>query len=100
MARPHRLQEKEIKGKLGSLPGWSYDGGRLHKEFQFDNFTEAFRFMTRVAPVAESMNHHPDWSNAYNKVVVDLATHDAGGVTELDISMAEQMEEAAGEKPR
>ena len=98
MTRPQRLQDSEITRKLGALPGWSYDRGRLHKEFQFENFTQAFGFMSRIAPVAESMNHHPDWSNVYNRVVVDLATHDAGGVTELDLRMAEQMQEAAGQE--
>ncbi len=95
MAERQRLQETEIGKKLGELPGWTYSRGKLHKEFEFKDFPQAFGFMTRVAPVAESMNHHPEWSNVYNKVVVDLATHDAGGVTDLDINLAKRMQEAA-----
>ncbi len=95
MAETQRLQDNEINKKLDELPGWTYSRGKLHKEFEFKDFPQAFGFMTRVAPVAESMNHHPVWSNVYNKVVVDLATHDAGGVTDLDIRLAKRMQEAA-----
>jgi 4a-hydroxytetrahydrobiopterin dehydratase len=71
---------------------WELVDGKLHKDFQFRNFVEAFGFMTRVALVAESMDHHPEWFNVYRTVRVDLATHDAGGITELDFSLASRIE--------
>jgi 4a-hydroxytetrahydrobiopterin dehydratase len=70
--------------------------GKLHKEFQFRDFSEAFGFMARASLVAESMNHHPEWFNVYRTVRVDLATHDAGGITELDFALAGRMETIAG----
>lgn len=71
---------------------WSLAGGKLHKAFQFKGFVDAFGFMSRVALVAESMDHHPEWSNVYNRVVVDLSTHDAGGITALDFTLASRIE--------
>ena len=88
MGRPKRLPDSEIRQRLESLAGWELASGKLHREFRFDDFNRAFSFMTSVALVAESMDHHPDWSNVYNRVVVDLSTHDAGGVTELDFKLA------------
>jgi 4a-hydroxytetrahydrobiopterin dehydratase len=75
---------------------WTLAEGRLHKSFDFRDFVGAFGFMTRVALVAESMNHHPDWCNVYRRVTVDLSTHDAGGITELDFKLAARMDELAG----
>jgi 4a-hydroxytetrahydrobiopterin dehydratase len=75
---------------------WTLVGGKLRREFQFADFVEAFGFMTRAALVAESMDHHPEWFNVYRTVRVDLATHDAGGITELDFSLAGKMETLAG----
>ncbi len=75
---------------------WSVADGKLRKEFQFRNFVEAFGFMTKAALVAESMDHHPEWSNVYNRVEVSLTTHDAGGITERDFALAKAMEAAAG----
>ena len=92
MADRRKLTEQEIAGRLAGLKGWSVAGGKLHKEFRFDDFVGAFRFMTGAALVAESMNHHPEWFNVYNRVVVDLSTHDAGGITALDAEFAERME--------
>ena len=82
---------------LASLPGWSRGEGRdcLVRTFQFKDFNEAFGFMTRVALKAEALDHHPEWSNVYGRVDVLLTTHDAGGVTELDVRLARFMEEAA-----
>lgn len=79
------------------LAGWSVDGARpaLVKRFQFADFNQAFGFMSRVALLAEKLDHHPEWSNVYNRVEVLLTTHDAGGVTELDVRMARFMDEAA-----
>jgi len=78
----------ELQKQLDSLKGWTLKKKAIHKTFQFRDFTQAFGFMTRVALQAEKMNHHPDWQNVYNKVSVSLSTHDAGGVTALDIKLA------------
>ena len=69
--------------------GWTQDGDTLHRELAFADFSEAFGFMTRVALLAEKRNHHPDWSNSWNKVTIDLVSHDAGGLTDRDKEMAE-----------
>ena len=96
MARPKALETAEIEAKLADLDGWTLEAGKLHREFEFANFVEAFGFMTRVALVAEKMDHHPEWSNVYNRVAVDLTTHDANGLTTLDFALASVMNEAAG----
>lgn len=69
--------------------GWSILDGSLHRELAFADFSEAFGFMSRVALLAESRNHHPDWSNSWNKVVIDLVSHDAGGLTDADVELAQ-----------
>ena len=83
---------------LAELDGWTEDESRdaIGKTFELKNFNEAFGFMTRVAMKAERMDHHPEWFNVYKKVVVTLATHDAGGISELDIELAKFMDKAAG----
>lgn len=83
-----KLSDDQIKEKLRELQGWELKEGKLHKEFQFKDFNQAFGFMTRAAIYAEKMNHHPEWFNVYNKLKVDLMTHDAGGITENDIKLA------------
>ncbi len=88
MPERKKLSDKEILEELGKVKGWSLVDGKLHREIQFANFVEAFGFMSRVALVAESLNHHPEWFNVYNRVTVDLSTHDAGGVTEMDLTLA------------
>jgi 4a-hydroxytetrahydrobiopterin dehydratase len=87
------MKKLEIKEALAQLPGWQAVAGReaIAREFRFKDFNAAFAFMTRVALLAEKMNHHPEWFNVYNKVDVTLATHDAGGVTQNDIDMAKAM---------
>lgn len=95
MARPKALETAEIEAKMADLKGWVLEGGKLHREFQFANFVEAFGFMASVALVAEKMDHHPEWSNVYGRVSVDLTTHDAGGLTALDFALAAAMNEAA-----
>ncbi|MGI0066461.1 MAG: 4a-hydroxytetrahydrobiopterin dehydratase, partial [Nitrosotalea sp.] len=70
------------------LQGWSMTNGKLHKDFVFDDFIEAFGFMCKAAIHIEKMNHHPEWFNIYNKISVDLVTHDAGGITQNDVSLA------------
>lgn len=94
MARK-KLTDSEIQKNLEKLNGWTVENGKLHKEFQFDNFVTAFGFMTQLALIAESMNHHPEWFNVYNRVTIDMSTHDAGGITELDFKFAEHADALA-----
>lgn len=96
MPRVQKLPDAEIAHRLGELEGWSLEGGKLHREFRFADFSEAFGFMTRAALVAERMNHHPEWFNVWNRVVVDLQTHDAGGVSPLDFELAAAFDRLAG----
>jgi len=95
-----RLSPGEIEKSLASLPGWELRDGKLHREWTFADFNAAFGFMTRVALEAERMNHHPEWSNVWNRVTVDLVTHDAGGITQLDVKLARRMQALAGENGR
>ena len=95
MARPKALSTEAIGDRLARLEGWSLREEKLHREFRFAHFVEAFGFMTQVALQAEKMDHHPEWSNVYNRVVVDLVTHDAGGITQLDFELAAHMNEIA-----
>jgi 4a-hydroxytetrahydrobiopterin dehydratase len=92
------LDERERDAALASLDGWRFDGARngIAKRFTFKDFPAAFAFMTRVAFEAEKADHHPDWANVWNKVVILLSTHDAGGVTQKDIALAGQIEAIAG----
>ncbi|WP_269931865.1 4a-hydroxytetrahydrobiopterin dehydratase [Aminobacter sp. HY435] len=92
MAR-EKLGAAEVKEALASLEGWALasDGLSIARSFVFRNFSEAFAFMTRVAMAAEKLDHHPDWSNVYKTVDVKLNTHDAGGLTELDMKLAKRM---------
>ena len=83
-----RLSETEITEELKKLEGWEINDNKLHKEFQFDSFNQAFGFMTRAAMEIEKMNHHPEWFNVYNRITIDLTTHDAGGITNNDVNLA------------
>ena len=83
-----KLSESSIEEKLKNLPGWSIKKDKLHKEFQFNDFNQAFGFMTRAAMEIEKMNHHPEWFNVYNRITVELTTHDAGGITDNDVNLA------------
>ena len=83
-----KLSPAEIEDRLGQLDGWTLRGGKLHKDYAFDSFVQAFSFMSGVALVAESMNHHPEWFNVYHKVSIDLTTHDAGGISVKDFELA------------
>jgi 4a-hydroxytetrahydrobiopterin dehydratase len=91
-----KLTEKERRSALAELSGWSMAKGRdaIQKSFRFPDFNAAFGFMTRVALMAEKMDHHPEWSNVYNRVEITLATHEAKGVTERDIRLARFIDEA------
>lgn len=93
-----KLTAETRKTALAKLTGWSEVSGRdaISRKFEFKNFNEAFGFMTRAALVAEKMDHHPEWFNVYKTVEVTLSTHDAGGVTELDVKLAEAMDKIAG----
>ena len=95
MARPSALDTEAIQAALRDLDGWELRDGKLHRELRFADFAAAFGFMAAVATVAAEMDHHPEWSNVYSRVTVDLVTHDAGGVTELDLQMARRMSELA-----
>jgi 4a-hydroxytetrahydrobiopterin dehydratase len=90
-----RLTESEIAEALATLPDWTVENGKLHRQYQFKNFVEAFGFMTSAALVAESMNHHPEWFNVYHKVVVDLLTHSVGAISNFDFDLARMMETLA-----
>ena len=96
MAR--KLDEAERKDLAARLPGWRMVDGRdaIRKTFKFADFNAAFGFMTRAALVAEKMDHHPEWANVWNRVEVTLATHSAGGLTDLDVKLAEAMDKIAG----
>ena len=83
-----KLSSDKIENELKSLDGWSVINGKLHKDFQFDDFNQAFGFMARASMHIEKMNHHPEWFNVYNKLSVDLMTHDAGGITQNDVNLA------------
>jgi len=87
-----KLTDSEIEAQLAGLPGWKVVAGKLHRELQFADFVAAFGFMTRCALLAEKRDHHPEWSNVWNKVVIDLTTHDAGGITAKDVELAQAME--------
>jgi 4a-hydroxytetrahydrobiopterin dehydratase len=92
MAKYTKLSEVDIGAALERLSGWTVVEGKLHKEFKFKNFVEAFGFMSRVALLAQAMDHHPEWFNVYNRVKIDLNTHEAGGLTTLDVELAEKIE--------
>jgi 4a-hydroxytetrahydrobiopterin dehydratase len=95
MAERRKLTKDEIQAELEKLPGWNLQGEKLHKEFLFDSFARAFGFMSTAAILIEKMNHHPEWSNVYNRVNIDLTTHDAGGVTGRDVQLALLLDEVA-----
>ena len=86
-----KLSDEQIRNELGNLSGWSVVNGKLHKEFIFKDFIEAFGFMTTAALHIEKMNHHPEWFNVYNKIKIDLVTHDAGGITQNDVNLAKTL---------
>lgn len=90
-----KLSDADVRARVDALEGWDLVDGKLHCDFKFENFVQAFGFMTSAAIVAEKMNHHPEWFNVYSKVAVDLTTHEAGGITELDFALANQMNELA-----
>lgn len=89
---PARMSDAAISRRLANLDGWTINDDHLVKQFHFKDFMSALEFMNALAPVAEKLNHHPDWSNSYDKVLISLTTHSAGGLTEKDFSFAEAAE--------
>lgn len=90
-----KLTAEAIEAELAKRPAWTVKDGKLHRELAFDGFVEAFGFMTSVAIAAERMDHHPEWFNVWNKVVIDLTTHDAGGLSARDFKLAEVIDRLA-----
>lgn len=93
---PSAVSQDALAAHLSAHPSWSIVDGKLHRELRFPSFIEAFGFMTRAALVAQSMDHHPEWSNVYGTVVIDLTTHSAGGITENDLELSNAIDELAG----
>jgi len=96
MSSHTKLSGAELEFALKELPDWSVASGKLHREYQFPDFTHAFGFMAAAATAIEAMGHHPEWFNVYSRVVVDLTTHDAGGITARDVELARKLETLAG----
>ena len=95
MTGPAKLSDSEVQRALEGLPEWSVAGNKLHREYRFPDFVHAFGFMATAAIAIEAMGHHPEWSNVWNRVTVDLTTHDAGGITSKDVELASAMERLA-----
>ncbi len=85
------LTPEEISLLADQLPGWTVLGSKLQRKWKFKNFVDAFGFMSRVALLAESMHHHPDWSNVYSRVTIELTTHDLGGLSDQDVQLAQEI---------
>lgn len=92
MPRYPRIQNEAIQSTLAELPGWSVVNDKLHREYKFVDFVHAFGFMATAAIAIEKRDHHPEWSNVYNRVTVDLTTHDSGGITQADLDLAKLLE--------
>ena len=90
-----QLNNTELQAALDSLPGWTLENGKFHREYAFADFVHAFGFMATSAIAIEALEHHPEWSNVWNKVVIDLTTHDAGGITSKDVILANKLEAIA-----
>jgi 4a-hydroxytetrahydrobiopterin dehydratase len=90
-----KLSDSDVQAALTTLPEWRLVDGKLHREYKFADFIHAFGFMTTAALAIEKKNHHPEWSNVYNRVTVDLTTHDAGGITSKDIDLAKLLDQTA-----
>lgn len=86
--KTERLDEDRVRARLDEIPGWHLEGGKLRRELVFADFVEAFGFMARTALLAEAAGHHPQWSNVYNRVTVELETHDVGGISDRDFTLA------------
>ena len=91
--KPYLLQKEELKELVAKIPGWKINSDHIEREFDFDDFIEAFSFMTKIALICEKHNHHPNWENVYSKVIIKLSTHDLGGITNLDQIIASGINE-------
>ena len=91
--KPYLLQNEELKELVAKIPEWKIISDYIVREFNFDNFIEAFSFMTKIALICEKHNHHPNWENVYSKVIIKLSTHDLGGITNLDQTIASEINE-------
>jgi 4a-hydroxytetrahydrobiopterin dehydratase len=91
-----KATESEIQKVITELGSWTIENDKLHREYRFRDFVQAFGFMAQAALLAERAGHHPEWFNVYNRVVVDLTTHEAGGITQKDFDLAREMEQTAG----
>jgi len=87
-----KLTDAAISAAVASLAGWAVKDGKLHREYKFSDFPHAMGFMMTATAGIEKMNHHPEWANVYNRVTVDLMTHDAGGITQRDVELAHLLE--------
>src|SRR5438128_12082530 len=96
MPTPQKFDKARLLAVVASMPGWTLAGGKLHREYKFADFVHAFGFMATSAIAIEKMNHHPEWFNVYNKVIVDLSTHDAGGISAKDVELAKLLDGFAG----
>jgi 4a-hydroxytetrahydrobiopterin dehydratase len=92
MTRSDRLDEAEIRTRTAQLDGWTFADGKLQRSFELDDFVQAFGFMTSVALAAERMDHHPEWTNVYNRVDIRLSSHDVKGVSERDFRLAARID--------
>ena len=89
--KPYLLKEEEIKELAAKIPSWEIHPKYIQRNFVFENFIEAFSFMTKVALLAEKYNHHPNWENVYSQVIIKLSTHDLGGISSLDLVLASEI---------
>jgi 4a-hydroxytetrahydrobiopterin dehydratase len=92
MTGKDRLDDAAARTRLEQLEGWTLETGRIRRRFEFEDFVQAFGFMTAVALSAERMNHHPDWSNVYNRVEISLSSHDVDGLSERDFKLAQRID--------
>ena len=89
--KPYLLQNGDLKELFAKIPGWEIKSNFIEREFNFSNFIEAFSFMTQIALICEKYNHHPNWENVYSKVIIKLTTHDLGGISNLDQTIATEI---------
>ena len=89
--KPYLLKNEELKELIAKIPGWEINSKYIKREFNFTNFIEAFSFMTKIALISEKYNHHPNWENIYSEVKIKLSTHDLGGITNLDETLASEI---------
>ena len=89
--KPYLLKDQELNELTAKIPGWEITSKQIEREFNFSNFLEAFAFITKIALICEKFNHHPNWENVYSKVIIRLNTHDMGGITNLDQTLASEI---------